>query len=158
MSLFSTSKHRDGRCRCGALAYRMAGAAKFTFACHCNDCQALTASAFSLGMVFDESQFTLMSGTPQEWSKTGSSGKPSIMARCPVCGTWISTRPQSQPGMIVIRPSSLEDHRWFRPVAQIYTRSALPWALMPVQFSYEEEFSDPAPIAKAYAAGGIEPE
>ena len=156
MSLFSSPTRRDGKCRCGALAYRVTGAAKFTFACHCTDCQALTASAFSLGMVFDESQFTLLSGTPQEWSKTGSSGKPSTMARCPVCGTWVSTRPQSQPGMIVVRPSSLEDHRWFRPVAQIFTRSALPWALMPVQFSYETEFSDPAPIAKAYAAGGIE--
>ena len=107
-------------------------------------------------MALDESQFTLLSGMPQEWIKTGSSGKPSTNARCGACGTWIFTKPQSQPGIIVIRPSSLEDHCWFRPVAQLFTRSALSWALMPVQFSYEAEFSDPAPIANAYAAGGIE--
>ena len=134
----------------------MKGAAKFTFACHCTDCQTLTASAFSLGMVVDEDQLELLAGTPQTWFKTGSSGEPAINARCSVCSTWIYTKPQSKPGMLVLRPSSLDDHHWFRPVAQIYTRSALSWALMPVQFSFAEEFDDPAPIAKAYAAGGVE--
>ncbi len=149
--------HMDGGCRCGQVRYRIAGAPRFSFACHCHDCQQFSASAFSMGLVIDDGQFELMTGTLRTWSKIGSSGKPSVNSTCPVCGTWIHTRPQSQPGVTVLRPTSLDVHGWVRPVAQLFTRSALPWALLPVQFSYDTEFSDPEPIAKAFALGGISP-
>ena len=149
--------HMDGGCQCGQLRYRMTGVPKFIFACHCTDCQHATASAFSLGVVLEDEQFELTSGTAREWTKIGGSGKPSISFTCPTCAAWTHTRPQSQPGITVVRPSSLDHHDWVRPVAQIFTRSALPWALMPVQFSYALEFSDPSPIAAAFAAGGVQP-
>ncbi len=156
MTLFSSKPHANGQCRCGTITYRVNGKPKFTFACHCTDCQTLTAGAFSLGMMLDETQFVLRSGTPNEWTKSGDSGKPAITGRCGVCGTWLYTKPQAHPGTLVLRPSSLEDHRAFRPMAQIYTRSALPWALLAVPFSFETQITDPEPIAKAFAlADGI---
>jgi hypothetical protein len=57
----------------------------------------------------------------------------------------------------IVRPTSLDDHTWVRPVAQIFTRSALPWALMPVQFSYETEFKDTTPLEQAFTIGAIRP-
>ena len=145
-----------GGCRCGQVRYQVAGAPKFIFACHCTDCQRFSASAFAMGMVVDNAQFTLTEGTPREWQKLGSSGKPSSNFTCPVCATWTHTRPQSHPTLTIVRPSSLDEHGWVRPNAQIFTRSALPWALLPVQFSFEAEFSDAGPIASAFALGGIE--
>ncbi len=147
----------EGGCRCGEMRYRVSGAPKFIFACHCTDCQRFSASAFSLGMIYEEAQFELTQGVAREWAKTGSSGKPSVNYTCPTCATWLYTRPQSHPGLAVVRPSSLDDHSWVRPIAQIYTRSALPWAVLPTGFTYDEEFSDPTPIAGAFVLSGIAP-
>lgn len=44
--------------------------------------------------------------------------------------------------MVILRPMTLGSHEWYLPVAQIFTRSALPWTTMPVLLSYEEEFDD----------------
>lgn len=144
-----------GGCRCGQLRYQLTGAPKFIFACHCTDCQRFSASAFAMGMVVDNGQFALAAGTTREWQKIASSGKPSSNFTCPVCATWTHTRPQSHPSLTIVRPSSLDEHGWMRPNAEIFTRSALPWARLAVQFSYEAEFSDPGPIASAFAQGGI---
>jgi hypothetical protein len=146
----------NGGCRCGNIRYRVTAAPHFIFACHCTDCQALTASAFSLGMAVDDAAFTL-EGEPHCWVKTGSSGKSSDQFTCPYCAGWTHTKAEAVPGFTVVRPITLDEHRWVRPVAQIYTRSALPWALMPVQFSFDEEFSDPKPLHDAFALGGIRP-
>ncbi len=40
---------------------------------------------------------------------------------------------------------------------QIFRPSALPWALMPVRFSFETEFKDSTPLGQASAIGGIRP-
>ena len=143
----------DGGCKCGHVRYRVTGAPLFIMACHCTDCQQQTASAFSLAMVLDDAQFAVMAGQPREWAKRGSSGKLSHEFTCPVCAGWTHTRPDSQPGKTVVRPSTLDDHRSVVPVGQIYTRSALPWARLAVQFSYEEEFDDPKPMIEAFAIG-----
>ncbi len=146
----------EGHCRCGTITYRVTKPPRFSFACHCTDCQQLTSSAFSMLLAVDKDGFKL-SGTPHVWSKTGSSGKQSRQYTCPICAGWTHTEVDSAPKLLIVRPSTLEDHAWFRPVAQIYTRSAYPWALMPVQFSFETEFDDPAPLEQAFAAGGIRP-
>ena len=150
-------KEMLGGCRCGQLRYRVTGAPKFIMACHCTDCQQLTSSAFSLAMVMDEAQVETTAGIPHEWAKTGSSGKLSWQFTCRVCAGWIYTRPESQPGKMVVRPSTLDDHRWVTPIAQIFTRSALPWARMPLQFSYETEFEDASVLVEAFALGGVHP-
>jgi hypothetical protein len=40
----------EGGCFCGTVRYRITADPLFGFACHCTDCQQLTASAFSLGL------------------------------------------------------------------------------------------------------------
>jgi hypothetical protein len=146
----------DGACRCGRITYRMTQVPKFSFACHCTDCQVFSASAFSMALAVADAGFEL-TGEPHVWTKTGSSGKPSHNYTCPDCATWTHTRPESAPGLTIVRPSTLADHSWFRPVGQIFTRSALAWALMPVQFSYATEFESPEPLEQAFAIGGIRP-
>jgi hypothetical protein len=36
-----------------------------------------------------------------------------------------------------VRPGTLDDTKWLTPVAQIWTKSAQPWALIPQILSYE---------------------
>jgi hypothetical protein len=145
----------EGGCRCGAIRYGVTADPLTSFACHCTDCQHLSASAYSLALVVPKAAFGITKGEPQGWSKTGSSGKPSHQFTCPTCATWTHTKPESAAEYVIVRPMSLDEHAWFRPVAQIFTRSALPWASMPTLLSYESEFEDPAPLLAAYRAGGI---
>jgi hypothetical protein len=148
----------EGGCRCGRIRYRVTAAPSFIFACHCSDCQQLASSAFSLGMAVPDAGFELRDGdAPRCWAKTASSGRESRQYTCPTCAGWTHTRTDSTPGITIVRPTTLDDHAWVRPVGQIFTRSALPWALMPVQFSYETEFEDPSPLQRAFAIGGIRP-
>jgi hypothetical protein len=146
-----------GGCRCGRIRYEVTGEPLFSLACHCTDCQHLSASAFSLGLAVAEGAFALAQGEPRRWTRTGSSGRPSHWFTCDACGTWTHTIAESAAGLVIVRPTSLDEHRWFRPVAQIFTRSALPWARMPVPLSYETEFDDPSTVAAVYAAAGIRP-
>ena len=149
----------DGGCRCGRIRYCVTRPPAFIFACHCTDCQQLTSSAFSMGMAVPDAGFELLEGGDALhcWTKTGSSGKESQQYTCPTCAGWTHTRADSAPGITIVRPITLDEHGWVRPVAQIFTRSALPWALMPVQFSYWTEFEDTSPLEQAFAIGGIRP-
>jgi len=151
---FSLPLH--GHCRCGQIRYRVTQAPRFIFACHCTDCQQLTGSAFSMGMVVPEAGFGL-EGQPHSWEKKGESGGWSRQFTCRECAGWTHTTTENTEGLVIVRPMTLQQHSWVRPVAQLFTRSALPWALMPVQFSFETEFKDPSPLEQAFAAGGISP-
>ena len=148
----------EGACRCGEIQYRVTSPPRFSFACHCTDCQQLTSSAFSMALVVDRPGFAVTKGLPRCWAKRGESGGESRQYTCPACAGWTHTEADTAAKLTIVRPSTLHEHGWFRPVAQIYTRSALPWALMPVQFSFETEFSDPTPLEQAFAAGGIRPD
>lgn len=148
----------DGGCFCGALRYRITQAPLFTMACHCTDCQQMTASAFSLGMAVPKAGFALTSGvTPRTLDKTADSGATSTRYLCPECAGWTHTVTTGSPDVVVVRPSSLDQPGWVRPFAEIFTRSAHPWARMATAFSYEREFDDPSPIVAAFATSDIRP-
>jgi len=147
-----------GGCFCGRVRYRVTAPPLFAMACHCTDCQQMTASAFSLGLVVPREGFAVEVGAePRAIVKQGTSGATSTRHVCPVCATWTHTETTGSPEVTVVRPSSLDDRAWVRPVAQIWTRSAHPWALMPLPFSFDREFDDPAPIAQVFAASDIRP-
>ena len=142
-----------GQCHCGRIRYIVTKPPGFVFACHCTDCQQLTSSAFSLGMAVADNAFKL-EGEPYCWERMGDSGGWSRQFTCPICTGWTHTLTQHAPGTVVVRPSTLKNHSWARPVAQLFTRSALPWALMDLPLSFEAEFEDPEPLERAFAVSG----
>jgi membrane protein len=109
-----------------------------------------------MGMAVAEAAFTVQ-GEPDVWEKTADSGGWSRRFTCPVCKGWTHTKTQHAPQIIVVRPSTLIDHAWVRPIAQLFTRSALPWASLPVPLSFATEFEDPAILEQEFAASGIGP-
>lgn len=149
-----------GGCFCGNLRYRVDAVPRFVIACHCTDCQKFSASAFSLSAIIPTRAFGVTSQTQLRGiDKTADNGAISTRFVCPDCATWISTQTTSSTELMIVRPSSLDDHSWVQPVAQLFTRSALPWALMPLPLSYETEFTggDFGPTEAVYAASGIGP-
>ena len=50
---------QTGGCLCGALRYEINEAPQLVYTCHCTDCQRLTGSAFSMGLVTTTEAFSL---------------------------------------------------------------------------------------------------
>ena len=51
-----------GTCQCRQVSYAISADPMITIACHCQDCQKLSASAFSLTIVIAADSFELKSG------------------------------------------------------------------------------------------------
>jgi hypothetical protein len=54
-----------GGCICGSVRYQITAALLSVYACHCTDCQRVTSSAFSIGVVGPASAFRSNGSDPQ---------------------------------------------------------------------------------------------
>lgn len=118
--------HMEGSCVCGATRYRVTGEPLSVHACHCTDCQTLSGSAFGLSMVLNQTDLELVAG---ELGTNNFSTKQSKMHRhhCAECGTAIWFSSPEYPGIIALKPGTLNDTSALRPVAHVWYRSAQPW-------------------------------
>src|SRR5262249_17742899 len=93
------------------------------------DCQRLTSSAFSMGVVVPESAFRLTGAELRSLQRKADSGCVNTRLVCPSCGSWIvGTR---RDGVIRVRAGTLDDTSWLRPTRHIWTRSKQPWIMLP---------------------------
>ena len=93
-----------GGCICGAIRYTVARTPIEVYACHCTDCQRITSSAFSIGVVIADDEFSV-TGKAAISVPGGVTAGGRVKRRwvCPDCGTWLfgNPRPGTQPaGMI----------------------------------------------------------
>ena len=114
-----------GGCQCGAIRYEITEAPRLVYACHCTDCQRLTSSAFSMGIVVAEAAFRLGGIEPRPLQRTADSGRVNIRLVCPECGTWICGMPRD--GVHRVRAGTLDDTSWLRPTRHIWIRGKQPW-------------------------------
>jgi hypothetical protein len=144
-----------GGCQCGAIRYRVTAEPLTVYACHCTECQKQTSSAFGLSMVFPADAFALTAGAPRAWIRTADSGRDVTGHFCPACGTRIWHEPAARPGTITLKPGTLDDTSWFRPVANVWTRSAQPWVRIdPDLLNFETQPDTAEPLGERYRARG----
>jgi hypothetical protein len=62
--------------------------------------------------------------------KTPSEGYDSTTERhfCSACGSPIFSTIEAMPGVVFLKAGAIDDISWFEPSAEIWTRSAQPWA------------------------------
>ncbi|MDB4932496.1 MAG: putative glutathione-dependent formaldehyde-activating enzyme [Myxococcaceae bacterium] len=133
----------DGGCRCDRVRFRVSAAPLLTMACHCAGCQRMTSSAFSLSVAVPTAGFALTRGEPV---LGGLHGEVQHYG-CPYCMSWIFTRPTGIDTFVNVRPTLLDDPRWFAPFIETWTSERLPWATTPAVHSYEK-----LPAMEEYAA------
>jgi len=63
-----------GGCLCGKIRYEISETPQLVYTCHCVDCQRLTSSAFSIGMVVNDPTFRLIGIEPRKIQRTADSG------------------------------------------------------------------------------------
>jgi len=121
----------EGGCACAAVRYRLGSEPMFVHCCHCRDCQRQTGSAFVLNAIIETDRIALLSGDPQPVSVPTDSGRPHDIYRCPACQTAVWSDYGRRPGLRFVRIGTLDDPAALTPDVHIYTRSKLPWVVLP---------------------------
>ena len=67
----------DGGCHCGNITYEAEVDPEKAAICHCTDCQSLSGAAFRTVVISLLDAFTLLSGDPKMYAKTGAAA-PSV--------------------------------------------------------------------------------
>jgi hypothetical protein len=141
-----------GGCNCGAIRYLVTRAPLTAYICHCHLCQKRTGSPFSMTVVLPADALEIVKGEPMRTERNLPKGGKNVSWICPSC--YSRTHTQREGGVTInLRAGTLDDTSWIRPVAQFWTSSAQPWALVLDNIlSYEEQPTDPAPLLAAWKA------
>jgi len=119
-----------GGCQCGAVRYEITAAPLTVYACHCTDCQRQSGSAFALSLIAPRDAVRVTKGAPAAWERPGShaaSGTPTDCMFCLECGARLYNLPSRNRAIAVVKPGTLDDTSWLKPVGHIWTKSAQPW-------------------------------
>ena len=141
----------EGQCRCGQVRMQITAPPFLTMACHCQGCQRMTASAYSLSVAVPTGGFAVTEGTPVIGGLHG----PLQHYFCGYCMSWMFTRPPGVDWFVNVRASLLEGADRFAPYIETCTHEKLPWAATPAVHSYSD-FPSPAEFPElidAYALG-----
>ena len=92
-----------------------------TAACHCTDCQRMTAGPYSLSALYPEAKFKLLGGKPI----VGDCRSAGQHYFCESCYIWAYTRPGSIEGVVNVRTPLLERANDFPPFAEFFRDEAL---------------------------------
>ena len=118
----------DGSCLCGSVRLRVTEAPILTLACHCQDCQKLCASAYSLTAMIPAAGFSVTAG---ELVIGGLRSERRRHHFCRDCMTFVFTRIEGVHTRVNLRASVLDDLSWFSPFVELMTDEKLPWAEVP---------------------------
>jgi hypothetical protein len=146
----------EGGCICGAVRYRVRQP-QVVLMCHCRNCQQRTGSAYSLAMLTLRPDFELLEGETLTRELPGGSGELHRQHVCPQCLTRTHTEMLAYPDIINVRPGTLDDPSPAKPIAQIWTSLAQPWAIAPGVQAFEENPPDVPALAQAWRAAHDEP-
>lgn len=122
----------EGGCACGAVRYRLTSAPMFVHCCHCTSCQTETGTAFALNALIEHDRVELLDGAPELVPTPSESGKGQAVWRCPACrvAVW-SNYGGAGDAIRFVRVGTLDDPAACPPDVHIYTRSKLPWVVLP---------------------------
>lgn len=143
----------EGGCACGAVRYRLLEDPLELHVCHCTDCQRLSGSAFVLSMAVLRRSLEVVRGEPATIAFDNPEGIPKRDRRCASCGSRLWSEPPRIPEIFTLRPGTLDDTRWLRPIAHIWTVSAQPWVAIPEDvLRYDRQPEDEMELVRAWRA------
>ncbi len=118
----------DGQCHCGQIAYEAELDPDKVGICHCNDCQALSATAFRTFAIVSGETFRFTRGQPKKYIKIAESGNRRVQAFCPNCGSAIYASGDAEcPAVYNVRLGTARQRHQIVPKFELWLDSALPW-------------------------------
>ena len=123
---------RTGGCACGAVRYRLNAAPLFVHCCHCTACQTETGTAFVLNALIESAQVAVLKGAPEPVPVPSESGTGQQIWRCPDCRVALWSNYGGVADVLrFVRVGTLDAPGALPPDVHIYTRSKLPWLILP---------------------------
>jgi len=141
-------RQREGGCSCGEIRYRLVTDPMFVQCCHCLSCQRQTGSAFVVNLLIEADRVELTAGEPRVVPAPRDEGGEQLISRCPTCQVAVFSL-YSRPEVRFVRAGTLDDPSWVEPAVHIFTRSKVPWVVLPetvpaVEVYYDSETLWPA--------------
>jgi hypothetical protein len=132
---------REGGCSCGAVRYRLASDPMFVHCCHCLSCQRQTGSAFVINLLLEADRVELLADEPQPVDVPRDDGTVQTIFRCPACEVAVFSN-YVWPAVRFVRAGTLDDPSTVEPDVHIYTRSKVPWVVLPESVPAFEAYYD----------------
>lgn len=119
-----TSSVIEGGCHCGAIRYRVEGAAMTHALCHCTDCRRHAGAPMVGWTMYTESACTMTRGTPKIYA----SSEHGRRYFCADCGTGLFYKNDKVlPGIIDIQSATYDDPTAVPARVHIQTAERIPW-------------------------------
>ncbi len=118
----------SGSCLCGAIRYTIGVPVTELRACHCKHCQKSSGAGGSVNATIPSSAFTITQGTPRRFDVKADSGRTLCRYFCGDCGSPIYSHRAATPETVSVRIGTLDDAGEMKITANIWTKSARPWA------------------------------
>ncbi|ATY33662.1 GFA family protein [Sphingomonas psychrotolerans] len=113
----------DGGCHCGAVRYRVSGEPAATTHCHCADCRRITGGPTLAWAIFPEDKVEILAGEVAVYESS-----PGVeWGFCARCGSTLTYRRASRPGLFDVTTATLDDPEIFPPEKEIWTGERLSW-------------------------------
>jgi len=143
---------REGGCSCGSVRYRLTSDPMFVHCCHCLNCQRQTGSAFVINLLIEPERVELLSGELEAVDVPRDDGSVQRIFRCPECKVAIYSE-YGRPQVRFVRAGTLDDPSTVAPDVHIFTRSKLPWVVLPESVPAFEVYYD---TKKLWPAASLE--
>ena len=119
-----------GGCSCGAVRYRLTSDPLIVHCCHCLNCQRQTGSAFVINLLIETDRVEVTAGKPQPVDAPRDDGSMQRIHRCPGCQVAVFSE-YGWPELLFVRGGTLDDPSAVMPDIHIYTKSKVPWVVLP---------------------------
>jgi hypothetical protein len=132
----------EGGCACGRVRYRLQSKPMFVHCCHCRDCQRQTGSAFVINALIETDRVEKLAGETEGVPVPTDSGRPHVIHRCPACKVALWSHYGGRSQLSFVRVGALDEPASLPPDVHIYTRSKLPWIVLPADVPAVEVYYD----------------
>jgi hypothetical protein len=130
-----------GGCSCGAVRYRLASEPLIVHCCHCLNCQRQTGGAFVINLLIEADRVELTAGGPRPVNVPRDDGSSQRIHRCPDCQVAVFSE-YGRPDILFVRGGTLDEPSAVEPDVHIFTKSKLPWVVLPEATPAFEVFYD----------------
>ena len=120
----------EGGCACGAVRYRLTSEPLFVNCCHCLNCQRQTGGAFVINLLVEADRVEVLTGRPEPVDAPRDDGTTQRIFRCPSCQIAVFSE-YGWPELRFVRAGTLDDPSAVTPDAHIFTRTKVPWVMLP---------------------------
>jgi hypothetical protein len=119
----------SGRCLCGGVTYSSDAEPVAQAICHCTNCQRQSGAPFSIVIGVPTAAFHVAGDTLATiQTEADTHERPTTRHFCSACGSPIYSSVEEMPDVVYVKAGTLDDASWLAPNAEVFTRSAQPWA------------------------------